>query len=500
MTNLDRRVLLGIAGLAGAALAGQAATAGSLDPPPGAVAPTGKTTDQIEPRIDLLNAPAAANVTSNSTTHYIINNPGSYYLSGNLTVSKTTGILILAPSVTLDLCGFEISGSATSSGVVVALSANCATVRNGKLSGLGNGVNAHNAYACTFSRLTATACQYVGLGLSSNGLAELCEAFSNFSDGIAVDPSFTLGGQSCVVTDCVAAGNGGYAFCVNSGSTLTRCVVSKNSGNYSIYTNDNCILTDCDASLSGTPTFGINTAIQVGENCTLTRCSAIHNYATNGIWLHRGCIATECIANANIGPGSGTFSAGFVLSDDTVVLRACTAAFNASAASPQTAQTGVGIYCDGSNFQVVDCAANNNAGDGILAGSATSGAVAQCRIERCEVNQNAFDGIRIIGSDATVAANRCIKNGGSGVHVQSGSSNILERNQLLGNTGNGVQVDSAVALVFGNQARGNAGGNYAIAAGNRVGTLVVPATNAAAISGNSGGTAFTTDPYANIAF
>src|SRR4051794_23723898 len=93
VTNLDRRVLLGIAGIAGAAMAAQATKAGSLNPPPGPVAPTGKSTDQIEPRIDLLSAPASANVTGDSSNHYIINKPGSYYLSASLTISKDNGIV-----------------------------------------------------------------------------------------------------------------------------------------------------------------------------------------------------------------------------------------------------------------------------------------------------------------------------------------------------------------------------------------------------------------------
>jgi len=40
---------------------------------------------------------------------------------------------------------------------------------------------------------------------------------------------------------------------------------------------------------------------------------------------------------------------------------------------------------------------------------------------------------------------------------------------------------------------------YSIVVNNRVAAIVVPASNASLISGNSGGSAFT-DPYANIAF
>jgi hypothetical protein len=49
---------------------------GSLTPL-GAPAATFKTLQQIEPRIDLQNAPGSAVTTSNANYHFIINQPGS---------------------------------------------------------------------------------------------------------------------------------------------------------------------------------------------------------------------------------------------------------------------------------------------------------------------------------------------------------------------------------------------------------------------------------------
>ncbi len=94
---------------------------------------------------------------------------------------------------------------------------------------------------------------------------------------------------------------------------------------------------------------------------------------------------------------------------------------------------------------------------------------------------------RIVGSDITVADNRCINNAVSGVHVQSGTSNIIGRNQLLGNR-DGLQIDSTLSLVYANLARGNSTSNYSVVAGNRIGLVVVPTTSSA--SGNTGGAAF----------
>jgi hypothetical protein len=71
---------------------------GSLTPP-GAPAPTMKTLQQVEPREPISSAP------------FIISQPGSYYLTTNLTVSGGDAITIATNGVTLDLNGFTISST-----------------------------------------------------------------------------------------------------------------------------------------------------------------------------------------------------------------------------------------------------------------------------------------------------------------------------------------------------------------------------------------------------
>src|SRR6476646_1869318 len=101
---------------------------GSLTPPPGTPAPAMKTLDQVdthidvkgEKRIDLQNAPAAAVTTTDANYHFIINQPGSYYLSANLGVTKTNGIQIAVDGVTLDLNGFQISRISGSTGTGIS--------------------------------------------------------------------------------------------------------------------------------------------------------------------------------------------------------------------------------------------------------------------------------------------------------------------------------------------------------------------------------------------
>jgi len=68
--------------------------------PPGPPGPTMKSLDQIEARTPISSAP------------FTITQPGSYYLTTNVTVSSGDAITITANDVTLDLNGFTISSTA----------------------------------------------------------------------------------------------------------------------------------------------------------------------------------------------------------------------------------------------------------------------------------------------------------------------------------------------------------------------------------------------------
>lgn len=110
---------------------------GPLLPPPGPIASTMKTLAEVEPRtaINAVNTPGA------NVAVFRITQPGSYYLTGDVSVSgNKPGILVLASDVTVDLNGFTISGSGSSpyqNGVQSVTSAVRITVRNGTIVGMG---------------------------------------------------------------------------------------------------------------------------------------------------------------------------------------------------------------------------------------------------------------------------------------------------------------------------------------------------------------------------
>jgi hypothetical protein len=128
-----RLLFISIAFLSSFLLPPSAFPQGSLTPP-GPPAPTMKKLDEVEPRTNLQATPAPAGVdTSNADYQFIINQPGSYYLSANILVTKANGIQINAEGVTLDLNGFQISrNSASGKGVeITSPKRDCQRIRPG---------------------------------------------------------------------------------------------------------------------------------------------------------------------------------------------------------------------------------------------------------------------------------------------------------------------------------------------------------------------------------
>jgi hypothetical protein len=85
-----------------------------------------KSLDQVEARTPL----------AGSTSTVTIDTSGSYYLTGNVSVSTGNGISVTANGVTLDLNGFTISSSAaTAAGTGINLNGSDITIRNGHIRG-----------------------------------------------------------------------------------------------------------------------------------------------------------------------------------------------------------------------------------------------------------------------------------------------------------------------------------------------------------------------------
>lgn len=429
---MDRRtLLLAISFVLCAGSGAMSAHAGDLNPPPGPVAPTMKPLTDVEPRVAI----NATNTPGDADSLFKIAQPGSYYLTGNVTgeVGKV-GIKIAVSGVTVDLMGYELAGVPDSLEGIRASVFNTQriSIRNGAVHDwgrggidLGNSDNnqltdlsvEHNTFQGIFANNATTVTHCVsfqngtGIQVNNAGVITGCSIYDNLGAGLSAN-------LAAVVTDCTAYSNGLTGITAAVGSTITACSAQSNGSR----------------------------GIAAGNGSTITDCTASFN-TSDGLSGNKGCTLTHCTSHHNAG-------AGFIVLEDASVID-CTAYDN----------TGSGIFADNVAATVSGCTATSNDGHGISIGS---GLVTGCRCDN-----NVGDGIRVIGS-CQVTENKSSSNGanggtGAGIHVIQENcrveGNFVSFNDL------GIDVDSLANVIIHNIARAN-GTNYDVPTGNLMGTII----------------------------
>lgn len=261
-----------------------AANAGDLTPPAGPVSPTMKPLTEIEPRIAVNILPAGVDAV------HLIDQPGSYYLTGNIDgAAGLHGIRIEASDVTLDLNGFHLQGvPGTDHGIVVG-SFRGVTIMGGTIAGFAmRGIDAANSRACLFDSIISR---------------------DNGDKGIAA-------GFDAVVQNCLASGNGGDGIFTNTGGLVIACVSSLNSGDgFDLSLGTAAI--DCVADSNAENGFFIIQSVNVNR-CT-ARNNGVHGLASgagttvreshfrsnddHGIRVTDGCAIINNQCDENVGPG-----------------------------------------------------------------------------------------------------------------------------------------------------------------------------------------------------
>jgi hypothetical protein len=185
------------------------------------------------------NTALAGNVTPGDSPGFpvTISTPGSYKLSGNLTVpdANTTAIQVSADNVTIDLNGFSILGpvvctgfpvtscTPTGSGVGITnapLDTTNITVRNGVVRGMGAVGIALGEGGIRVEGIRATNNGIAGISVAS-GIVTSCEVTQNGGLGIS---------QGAVIMGNVVRGNASDGIQTASG-VVTNNFVFKNGGN-----------------------------------------------------------------------------------------------------------------------------------------------------------------------------------------------------------------------------------------------------------------------------
>jgi len=497
--------------------------AGPLNPPVGPVTSTYKTLTEVEPRIAI----NATNTPGDANSLFKITQPGSYYLTGNITgVAGKHGVEITASGVTLDLMGFDLSGipaMGAFDGVSVAInSLTNITVRNGSVRGWGDEGVDFFAFAAANSAI---------LDIRASG---------NAGNGI-------LTGSGSTISGCTANDNTGNGIQTSFGCTITGCTVQNNSNGIS--TGSGCTISGCSANDNNV--HGISTTL----NCTITGCT-VENNNSNGIFASSGCTITGCTANDNTGNGifassSCTISEctarsnstrGIFIGTDCSII-GCTVAANSIAGIDAGAQCSIlkttvsgtsagpgvtsifeGLRIEGSSINnnstfgvtvnttsdlaelaVINCTIRGNGSAGISSEASTqvldsvvasNGAgvilTGSGLIRGCTINSNTNSGIELTGNANVVANNTLSSNAltlatSAGVLV-TGADNTIDGNRLFSNVQGGIKVNSGGNLVVRNYLA-RTGATITAVAGNAVAQIISP-----------GAGFISTDPNANFTY
>lgn len=291
-----------------AALAGLSSLLGQgTFPPAGApTEPVMKTLQQIEPRTDVLKLAASA--------PYIITSPGSYYLTGNISVTTGHAIVIASDNVTLDLCGFSVlsaPGNTDGNAINVDFSRRQLTIRNGNIAGEpGQGAGFQNGIYSSFvitqvlvSDLQVSQVAGNGIFLDNQGVAERCTLSGVGATGIVAE----------VVRDCSVVSIGTAI----DAKTVANCTGKSTGAGTGIKSQ---IATDS----TGTAVSGTGLQAETATRCTGT--------STSGFGL-RSLNASHCtgISSENVGLGWETTNL-FSLQSYTNVASHCRGVSNAAGA------------------------------------------------------------------------------------------------------------------------------------------------------------------------
>lgn len=412
--------------------------AGPLNPPAGPVTGTYKTLTDVEPRIAInaTNTPGDADATPST---FKITQSGSYYLTGNVTLSGgRSAIEVTASGVTIDLNGFQIFSFGGAEGVVVTnASAERITIRDGVMIGVTTGVSCASTFSVTVQDLVIETALSGGIRIGDNGSVSGCKV---------------VGSASGVSTGV--------------GSEVLRTIVTNcESG---IACSDGSRVSDCTVRESGTGTGSI--AFNGSSGCIYERCVATNNTGT-GFLVNTGSTVRHCSATFNGATGFAAVEASAGLAG--CVFDSCAAAYNDND----------GFNCDGSTL--TNCNARANGDDGFdLIG---------CTLVDSMTSDNSSDGI-VASADCVVRGCQSRSDSGSGISM-TGSGNRIERN-FVTFCGTGISAATTRNFIAGNTCKSNAT-NWNIVAGNQC--LVVLGVDAGAIVGDAGGTSpGSTNPLANF--
>lgn len=273
--------------------------AGPLTPPSGPITSSMKTLEQVEARTPITGVTCPGD----SASIFKITQPGSYYLTANLTVPVSkNGIRIAAPGVTIDLNGFEIIGQANSANGIEFADQSGAypgtVVRNGKVrncGGSGVALYATGTRGTIVEQVIVIGNGQLGILVSDAGVLRHCSAIQNAGGGFQAGTA-----NNSIVEHCVAYANGGSGFAiVGQGGLVRDCSAAENAGDGFVIGNGASII-DCTARSND------SVGIFISNGSSVRRCTSSNN-VLDGIRASNDCqiVSNHCDSNGFGGDGAG---------------------------------------------------------------------------------------------------------------------------------------------------------------------------------------------------
>jgi hypothetical protein len=416
------------------------ALAGNLEPD-AAPGSTMKTLDEVEPRIPILASDTPVGT-------FTISESGSYYLTGNRQCSGT-GIQVDVNDVTIDLCGYTLSGpDSTSSiyGINISGTQTNIHIRNGTIRDFKIAVNA-------------------GTGGGENQRVDNIRAISNTYGGINLNHS-NCAVTGCTITDNGISGSGMVGIKTFANSIVTGNIIANNgtSAGYAVYGIDSyngCVVTNNVVYNNGDSAGGDVYGIRAYEGCTLTGNTASDNgdSATGnyvyGIFAGHGSTLMNNAAYDNADANSIAEIYGIVTNSG------CLLSGNTSYRNGRNAENKVyGIYAfRGCTLENNTAKENGNSADpeveiyGIYV------------FEGCTVKGNTahWNGYLSNSPDSygiytktgcTVIGNTAYQNGysGNGYGIFLGGNNFVDQNTAYGNYGTNMNAPGTGIVTANNHA------------------------------------------------
>jgi len=320
----------------------------------------------------------------NNSSEFRITLPGSYYLTGNKTVTNGFGIRVSAANVTVDLMGFTIQGAAASTSHGIQVDTGYVTIKNGHIRGFG------------------------GSGVFSFGIyTSVINVEADMNEGTGINLSNSSGS---IIDNCLSHMNNGSGFGSGENSVIKNSAAIDNKGEYGIYAlSDSAVLNNKVMGNSKWGIYSFNSMLLV--NNAVNNNNTTNTAGYGGVHSGKNSKVKNSLVNRNLGNGI-TVGEGNLITGNTV-----------NENSLNGIQTGI-------DSKVQDNIINKNGNHGIIAneGNFITGNVA---------NDNAVNGIEA-RDHSILIANLVNMNGYWGIYAYGAST--LEDNKVYYN--NQAQINA----------------------------------------------------------